>query len=451
MIDTIGLYIGGSKVQEYSSDWLASKYQLDQNLDAYEKWSSLIGDVPELFDPASGPYADPAGGYPNVVQFPGVPNQSNAPSIPARELNIPLGFFFSESPGLAIPLIGLQYHDVEIRLTLRPLRELYTITDVSGVRTQFGYRLDSAKGTNIYVSSWNSQYGPLPESLNNNYVEYFDISGTPRNFLTDIGVTIPNSDNVAIQPRLQCTYVYLTEDERRVFGSKKLEYMVKQVQEFKYPNISSKNQLQIDAHSLVTRFLWFARRSDWVFRNDYANLTNWKYTDPAKRPYARAPYKNQTTSITTTDAFGIPVTTDTVVKIIQSSSGVLIPGTARNIMTAARILCGGTEIFEEKSANYFSEIIPYRSNIGNGYAHLLNGLLSQTALYPIYSYSFALNSGALQPSGSINTSRISKIDLEVDVQSLPSDANYSYNFTVFAESINFLEIASGLGGMKYSI
>jgi hypothetical protein len=451
MIDTVGLYIGGSKVQEYSSDWSASKYQLDQNLDSYEKWSSLIGDVPELFDPASGPYADPATGYPNVVQYPGLPVQSNAPSIPARELNIPLGFFFSESPGLAIPLIGLQYHDVEIRITLRPLRELYTIMDVSGVRTQFGYRLDSAKGTNTYASVWNTQYGPLSESLNTNYVEHFDISGTPRNFLTDLGVTTPISDNVAIQPRLQCTYIYLTEEERRVFASKKLEYMVRQVQEFKYPNISSKHQLQVDAHSLVTRFIWFARRSDWFFRNDYANLTNWKYTDPAKRPYVRAPYKNQTISTTITDAFGDPVTTNTVVKIIQSSSGVLIPGTARNIMTTARILCGGTEIFEEKSANYFSEIMPYRSNIGNGYAHLLNGLLSQTALYPIYSYSFALNSGALQPSGSINTSRISKIDLEVDVQSLPVDANYAYNFTVFAESINFLEIASGLGGMKYSI
>ena len=77
--------------------------------------------------------------------------------------------------------------------------------------------------------------------------------------------------------------------------------------------------------------------------------------------------------------------------------------------------------------------------------------MSQTALSPLYSYSFALNAGVLQPSGTINTSRIARIDLEADVQALPNDANYSFNFTVFAESINFLEIASGLGGMKYSI
>ena len=121
-------------------------------------------------------------------------------------------------------------------------------------------------------------------------------------------------------------------------------------------------------------------------------------------------------------------------------------------MTSARILCSGNEIFEEKRANYFSDIVPYKTSLGNGYPFLLSGLLAPNALSPLYLYSFALNSSSVtQPSGTINTSRITKLDLEVDVQSLPSDANYSYEFSVFAESLNFLEIASGLGGMKYSI
>lgn len=427
MIERVGLYIGGSKVQEFSSDWLATKFQLDQNLDSYEKWSSMIGDVPEMFAPASGPYADPSGGYPNVITYPGLTTQLNAPSIPARELNIPLGFFFSDSPGLAIPLIGLQYHDVEVQIILRPSKEIYTLADSAGVRTQYGYRLDSASGTSIYANSWNPAYGPLPESLNNNYVEYYDISGSPRNFLTDIGYSIPTSDNIPLNPRLQCTYIYLTEEERRIFASKKLEYMVRQVQEFKFSDISSRTQLQIDAHSLVTRFIWFGRRSDWFYRNDYTNMTNWKYTDPVKRPYARSPNSKNT-------------------------SGALIPGTARDILISARILCSGNEIFEEKRANYFSDIVPYKTSVGNGYPYLLSGLLAPNSLTPIYLYSFALNSSSSsQPSGTINTSKITTIALEIDVQQIPVDANYSYNFSVFAESLNFLEIASGLGGMKYSI
>ena len=96
--------------------------------------------------------------------------------------------------------------------------------------------------------------------------------------------------------------------------------------------------------------------------------------------------------------------------------------------------------------------MPFRTSPGNGYPYLLNGVMLPNSLYPIYVYSLAMNSASsVQPSGTINTSKISKIDLEVNTQPLPPDANYTYNFLVFAESLNFLEIASGMGGMKYSI
>jgi len=438
MIDRVGLYIGGSKVQEYSSDWLAAKFQLDCTLDSFEKWSNLIGDVPEMYAPASGAYADPRTGYPNVVPFPNITTQLNVPSIPAREVNIPLGFFFSDSPGLALPLIGLQYHDVEVQIQLRPLRQIYTILDPSGVRVQAGYRLDSATGTMIYANSYPAAYGPLPEALNNNYQTYVDISGTPRNFYTDIGYSIPQSDGFPMNPRLQCTYIYLTDAERKLFASKKLEYLVRQVQEFQFPNILARQQLQLDAHSLVTRAVWLARRSDWWYRNDYTNLTNWKYTDPQKRPYAN-PYIQQLLPHYLPGG-SIP------------ASGGFIAGTQRYILRAARILCGGNEIFEEKRANYFSDIVPFKSCVGNSYPYLLSGVVQPLSFYPLYMYSFALNgSSSTQPSGTINTSRITKIDLEVDVEPLPADANYSYAFSVYVESLNFLEIQSGLGGMRFAI
>jgi len=428
MIDTIGLYIGGSKVQEFSSEWLAMKYQLDQNLDAFEKWSNLIGDVPEMFAPASGQYADPAGGYPNVTQFAGVSPQSNAPSIPARQLNIPLGLFFSDAPGLSLPLIGLQYHDVEIRIQMRPIREIYTVLDPNGERCRYGYFLDSAAGTTIYANSWNPVYGPLPSSLNNNYLNFTDISGSPRYFFTDIGYSIPGTDGWNMNPRLQCTYVYLTENERKLFATKKLEYIVRQIQEFNYEGVSSRQQLELDAHSLVSRVVWFAQRSDWYYRNDYTNLINWKYTDPEKRPYVKS-----STAAT-------------------SSSGALIPGSYKYILNSARIICSGNEIFEEKSANYFSDIVPYRGCLGNSYPNLINGVVSPLSVYPIYMYSFALNSSnTIQPSGTINTSRINMVNLEVNPNQIPTDANYTYNFNVYVESLNFVEIASGMGGMKFSI
>jgi hypothetical protein len=428
MIDTIGLYIGGSKVQEFSSEWLAMKYQLDQNIDSFEKWSNLIGDVPEMFAPASGAYADPQGGYPNVLPFNGQKTQFNAPSIPARQLNIPLGLFFSDAPGLALPLIGLQYHDVEIRILMRPIREIYTVLDPNGERTQYGYTLSTAQGTTIYATSWNSAWGPLPNSLNNNYLSYTDISGAPRYFFTDVGYSIPGNDGWNLNPRLQCTYVYLTDNERKLFATKKLEYIVRQIQEFNFEGINSRQQLELDAHSLVTRVVWFAQRSDWYYRNDYTNFLNWKYTDPEKRPYAKTPNN------------------------ANSSSGVLIPGSNRYILNTARILCGGNEIFEEKDASYFSDMVPYRTCVGDSYQNLINGVVAPLSAYPIYVYSFALNSSNnIQPSGTINTSRINLVNLEVNPFPIPIDANYTYNFNIYVESLNWVEIASGSGGMKFSI
>jgi len=427
MIDRVGLYVGGSKVQEYSSDWLAVKYQLDQSLDGFEKWSNMIGDTPEMFAPSAGAYADPSGGYPNVVPFPGITTQINSPSIPAREVTVPLGFFFGDSPGLALPLIGLQYHDVEVQIILRPMREIYTILDPSGARVRNGYRLDSAQGTNIYANSWLRQYGKLPEALNNNYVEYYDISGGPQNFYTDIGYGNPSAEGFPMNPRLQCGYIYLTDSERKLFASKRLEYLVRQVQEFRFQNVLSRRQLQLDAHSLVSRIAWYGQRSDWFYHNDYTNLTNWKSTDPNSRPYVRAPG-------------------------VYSTSGAQIAGTQRPIVRTARILCGGNEIFEEKRANFFTDIVPFKMCSGNGYPFLLSGALSPMALQPLHVYSFALHSSsANQPSGTINTSKITKVDLDLDVEPLPPDVNYTYNINVFVESLNFLEIGSGMGGMRFAI
>lgn len=40
--------------------------------------------------------------------------------------------------------------------------------------------------------------------------------------------------------------------------------------------------------------------------------------------------------------------------------------------------------------------------------------------------------------------------MDVDVQPIPKLANYTYDLTVFVETINFLEITSGMGGLKFA-
>lgn len=105
MIDRVTFTIGGTKVQEFTGDWIAARALLDQTQSEYQKWRVMVGDVPELFDPANGMYADPAGGYPNVVAWTTQTTQTNAPSIPGRVLRIPLGLWFSDYIANSLPLV----------------------------------------------------------------------------------------------------------------------------------------------------------------------------------------------------------------------------------------------------------------------------------------------------------------------------------------------------------
>jgi hypothetical protein len=103
-----------------------------------------------------------------------------------------------------------------------------------------------------------------------------------------------------------------------------------------------------------------------------------------------------------------------------------------------RVLCDGNEIQEMKKADYLTRYVPYKYTKGIGQ----DGL-------PIYS--FQLDQKATQPSGSLNASRIRNFQVEVDVFPLPTNPTYTYDLNIYVENINFLEIVSGMGGLKYAL
>jgi hypothetical protein len=60
-------------------------------------------------------------------------------------------------------------------------------------------------------------------------------------------------------------------------------------------------------------------------------------------------------------------------------------------------------------------------------------------------------SPGIQPQGSINSSRIKVFQLDVNVYPLPANTFYQYDITVYVESLNWVTIASGMGGLKYAL
>ena len=149
IIQSIGFYIGGQKIQEFDGSYMITKAQCDYDTRAFQKWSRLVGNIPDLYDPANGLYSggSQGGEYPLVYNNNGpppastvVPPNINRPSISGRTLQVPLPFWFTESTYESLPLVSLQYQECEVQITLRPINQLYRILDINGFQVAPGYQ-----------------------------------------------------------------------------------------------------------------------------------------------------------------------------------------------------------------------------------------------------------------------------------------------------------------------
>lgn len=407
IINNAAFFVGGQKIQEFDGSYLLGRALLDHDQDAFLKWKNLVGDVPELTDPAEGSYSGGSThlGYPSVINNPTKTSaqQLNRPSIVGRDIHVPLSFWFTESASQSLPLIGLQYHECEVQLTLNPISQLYTILDASG------YRVNSEYAT---VSPLANIYNNIPS-----YGSYSDISGQIRSFFTDIGVSAPPLNSWFINPRLQNTFIYLPKEEQQIFATRPLSYLISQVTPYPFPGLYTRQILDLQTHNPLTRLILIQRRSDAANRNDFANFTNW-----ANYPYA--PF----------------YPTPGILSVNQQSktSGTLILNSQQDMIRGLRVLCDGNEIQELKNADFFTRYSAYKYTKGIGQ----DGLVI---------YSFQLQQSPTQPSGSVNASRIRNFQLDVDVWPLPLNTSYTYDLTVYVENINFFEVVSGMGGLKYAL
>ena len=411
-IQSVYITIGPNKIQEFTGEYLMAKALIDYPKDKFEKWQQLVGDIPEIYDPANGLYGSPTatgGVYPTV--YPDIRNtannsaQTNNPSIPSYTVYVPLPFWFTEE-GQALPLVGLQYYTVDITVNLNPSQQLYTTHDLSGYRMAPGFRVLSSE-----------------DNINRNIPDFANASDQNtriRNFLVDVGFTTPPLDIWPANPQIHSTYAFLPESERTIFATTPLSYLVRQVTLVPFPTILSNDLLQLEIHNPITRLIMIPRRSDVVlYRNNIYNFTNWwNYPERPKVP--------------------TEVSSDSSFIEHENSSGLLVPNTQLNIIQALRILTDGNQIQEPKPLSYFTNLTSYR---------YLDGCANRQI--PVYS--FELHSPSIQPSGSLNASRIRRLQLDLQVYPLPVNSYYIYSLNVYVENLNFFIVESGVGDLKYAL
>jgi hypothetical protein len=406
-IQSVSVSVGPNKVQEFTGEYLMAKALIDYPKDKFEKWQVLVGDTPELTDPARGLYGNTTatgGEYPTVYPDMRNTSQTNAPSIPSYTVTVPLPFWFTEE-GQALPLIALQYYTVDVTINLNPSQNLYTTLDISGYRMAPGHRILS----------------PL-DSIQQNIPVYEDVTDSDtqiRNFFTDINTTAPALNTWPCSPTLHTTYIFLPDKERKVFATTPLVYLTRQVTPIVFSEIINNQTLRLDIHNPITRLIFIPRRTDTLYyRNNTMNFTNW--CSWPQRPKIETQVPDNSSFIESANA-----------------TGLLVPQGQKDIIQYLRILVDGNEIQELKPISFFKDLTPYRYLAGGANRDI-----------PVYT--FELHSPNAQPSGSINSSRIRNFDIDLQIYPLPSNTNYMYTVTVYVENLNFFLVESGMGDNKYA-
>jgi len=387
-------------IDKHYSEWFHAYSELNYNEGKKKGYYKMIGNVPEMYDPANSPG--------NGGQYPSVQN-AYAPSIINRKLYLPLIFWFNKYASMSFPLIAIQKTEISINITLRRLQELYTVIDYAGISGGTGYRVRPIK--------------------NNHYI---------GNFLNPIDV---NQNSLDINPRLEINNIFFDNEERKRFALSSHDYLITQLQVIKQPFKESKSITfnLTNINKPVTELVFMIRRSDIEDVNDWSNYTNWNLNDIP--PYSTG-YINQ---------YGLPLT--------LNSSNINYYKT-RNLLKSAVLRIQTQEI---TSGDVLDNDNTKNSRI-NGkdsvFYNLMQNFNSNSNMPDegIYTYSFSLDNSNLQPIGAVNMSSINNKDIILNLTDInpnggynyPSGIAYQYNVYVFAVNYDILKIMGGMVGTMTS-
>jgi len=438
LVAQVEVEIGGQRIDRQYGDWMHIWNQVTLSSEQQRGYFKMIGNTTQLtyitdpsFAPINGPCA--AAGGPTQVCAP-----RNA--LPETTLYVPLQFWFCRNPGLALPLIALQYHEVKINLDLRPIGEcLWAVSTLT------------SSGTSTVSVSSAYQQSLVAASL---YVDY----------------------------------IFLDTDERRKMAQNPHEYLFEQLQFTGDESVgSSSNKIKLNFNHPCKELVWVVQPDANV---DYCSSLiagNVLYKTLGAQPF------NYTDAIdalpNALHAFGGPVSeggTNGFISggVFQQAGAVDVLGTngghnatgdwasgaiggifgqdtgtgsalsdagtfvlaesaldmhcwGENPVVTAKLQLNGQDRFSEREGSYFDVVQPFQHH-------------TRAPDTGINVYSFALRPEEHQPSGTCNFSRIDNAVLQLVLSSGSVSGTATANVRVYAVNYNVLRVMSGMAGVAYS-
>jgi len=470
LIQQVEIEIGGQVMDRHYGEWLYLWESLTSPYDQSVRLDQMLGTN------VQGTYSTPAGcnGRPGV-------------------LYIPLQFWFCRNPGLALPLIALQYHEVRLNFIFRQASDLVQNT---------------YDGTNLWPGGINQAAQFLPK-------------------FKDAAVYVD--------------YIYLDTDERRRFAQQTHEYLIDQLQYGLQQSITSQTvRLDLTLNHPVKELIWVyqdARKLDCsqlsalgtnntqpFSYDDIANRCRlqlngqdrfderygdyfWKvqpyqhHSGGAFEPHAFTQPVGQTSPGTTYITFTATTSSNTTLASFVRTGGAtvdslagltlqivsgfqtastyaiqVLPGTTITFPTTVGLVpstaCLGTAALGSVASTFYAIYDPnlaltdtvsggslgFQQTTSTGQPTTAGGY--SQSVNPINVYSFSLAPEEHQPSGSCNFSRVDTTTLVFDSitgadgQALAAgrfpSKNFPYLFRLYAVNYNIFRVMSGMGGLAYS-
>lgn len=354
-------------------------------------------------------------------------------------LYLPIPFWFLNNYGLSFPLIALQFNSIQIRINLK--------TFIECIKVDVNKDIINTK-------------------LEAKIIDY-----------------IINNERDIIKSQLEVSmlaeYVYLDSIERKKFAQSAHEYLITQVQEIEFDNLSTtNNSFTLDFFHCCKDMYWqVVKEKDYrdifssiIDSQTYSLISSGSslneneiiFSNYIKAVYNPNFYYNPNYFVKGRSLLNNEVFINSFVNFIVNN---LVTDYSKftsfePLITSTFLYLNGTVLIGENS-NFFNYVIPYK-------------YYNSTPEEGIYSYSFALNPTETQPSGTINLSRIPNFHIKVkfndninlalktnDEISLTGGitnvidnkfiyTNIKFKLVVQTTNFNVLRIIGGIGATAYT-
>ena len=185
MVKSVELEIGGQRIDKQYGDWMYIWNELSLGVGKRTGYDVMVG--------------------------------SAAFTTAGQVLYVPLEFWFCRNPGLALPLIALQYHEVKVNIEFSTLAECGTIS---------GSTVTAATGSIASSSLW-------------------------------------------------VDYIFLDTDERRRFAQLSHEYLIEQLQFTGDESVTGvNNKVKLNFNHPVKELVWVVQHDTVIGSNQWFNFTN---------------------------------------------------------------------------------------------------------------------------------------------------------------------------------